>query len=661
MNQNFDIFISYRRQGGGFETANLIHDRLTQAGYKVFMDIENLRSGKFNEQIYNQIDYCKDFIVVLGENSLERCINDDDWVRLEVAHAIKTNKNIIPIFLRNFNRSTIPLPADISELLNYEGIEASQELFGAFLVKLRSMLVSKRHFTLPRFRKQLLFTTVPILLLTAALLFIHFYKKHGEYIQLEQVCKEVVSEMAVGFGKGNILLSTIDEANIEWRKFHAEYVKSNDRLYKNRLKSELITFIDFKLKQISDTANNTLIKLTPAHEELLAKYSISTEDIKGAKMMFDTDLEQTKEYLMKMKYWLSVPDMSWPLQLDESMDILASMDREMINCGIFSFNELILEMPVNVRDVYAKFAPNLTKYTYEMDYSKTRTELEAMQAKSMKKCEELLSKYSVIIGDENKIVSWMSNQLDSLKHRKKIIPVTVIKSPKIDSLKKVVEGKKQALFQKKNELDNKKQELRESYKRILAKCSFGKNEEQGMMWGKIIHLAQFGYSQVLAENKCKVETERLKKEASKAGQDPNTVEPITATISAREVFTEVQKRLDIYQGYNKETDPNVKVYIPAVKRYYQLVGEHKLEPTGILMIGTDNNIPHPVLKIGDVIIERKGRAIDRIETYAKLKEMPSPNVLKIIRIAGGKLSVLTKTISPDCKVLVGMMNLWEEN
>lgn len=660
MNQVFDIFISYRRKEGGFETANLIHDRLTQAGYKVFMDIENLRSGKFNEQLYRQIDNCKDVIVVLGPNSLERCKNEGDWVRLEVAHAIKSDKNIVPVFLRNFKRPEEPLPDDIAELLNYEGIEASQELFNAFLEKLKGKLYSKRHLTWNRIRKQLLFIILPVLILAGTLLFIHYYNKQKEQAQLEQVCKQVVSEIAVGFGNGNLLLSTIEETNQEWKKFHAEYTKTNDVYYKQRLKIELTQFVDYKLKQISDTTQFPDIKLTPTHEELLAKNSISIEDIKAAKMLFNTDIKETQEYLLKIKYWLSVPDMYWPLQIDESMDILAELAKEMINGGIFSFNELILEMPLSVRDVYAKFSSNLTKYTYEMDYSKTRNELESKQDMSMKKCEELMSKYSVIIGDENKVVSWLSNQLDSLKRNKKTIQATVIKSPKIDSLKKVVAGKKEALQQKRVEVDKKKQALRESYQRILTKCSFEKNEDPGMMWGKIIHLAQFGYSQIIMENNCKAETERLKEKARTTGLNPNTIEPITVVTSSKEIFQEVQKRLDLYLAYNKSSDPNASLYIPAAKRYYQLVSDHKLEPIGILMIGTDNNVPHPFLKIGDIVIERKGKAIDRVETYAKLKEDPSSNVLKVIRFVAGKKTVLTETISPDCKVLVGMMNLWEE-
>lgn len=660
MTKKFDVFISYRRKEGGFETANLLHDRLTQAGYKVFMDIENLRSGKFNEQLYRQIDGCKDFIVVLGPNSLDRCKNEGDWVRLEIARAIQSDKNIVPVFLRNFKRPEEPLPEDIKELLNYEGIEASQELFNAFLEKLKGKLLSKRHLTWNRFRKQLLFFILPILILSGTLLYINYLNKQKEQAQLEQVCKQVVSEIAVGFGNGNLLLSTIEETNIEWQKFHTEYTKSNDASYKQHLKNNLIQFIDYKLKQITDTAQLPEIELTPVHEELLAQNSISTEDIKAAKSMFISNIEQTQDFLLRIKYWLSVPEMSWPLELDESMDILAAFNKEMINAGIFSFNELILEMPVSVRDVYIKFSPNLTKYTSVMNFTTTKSELESNELTSFKRCEELLGKYSVIIGDESRIVSWMSNQLDSLKSHKKKVQSIALNNPQIDSMKKVVAGKKEVLKQKQTELDRKMQVIRNSYQQILTKCSFDKSEDPGMMWGKIIHLAQFGYSQIVTENNCKAETERLKQEAIKAGQNPNSVEPIIATISAKEVFQEVQKRLDLYLVYNKATDPNASMYIPAAKHYYKLLSERKLEPIGILMIGTDNNVLHPNLKIGDIVIERKGKAIDRIETYAKLKEDPSNNVLKVIRFVGGKKTVLTEAVLPDCKVLVGMMNLWEE-
>ena len=54
----YDIFISYRREA--YNTANLIAEKLRNAGYSVFFDIDTLTSGKFNEQLINVISECKD-------------------------------------------------------------------------------------------------------------------------------------------------------------------------------------------------------------------------------------------------------------------------------------------------------------------------------------------------------------------------------------------------------------------------------------------------------------------------------------------------------------------------------------------------------------------------------------------------------------------------
>ena len=93
--QSYDIFISYRRSS--YDTANLIATRLKAAGYSVFFDMETLRSGKFNEQLFEFIDNCKDFILILPPNALDRCVNEDDWVRLETMRAMGAKKNIIPV------------------------------------------------------------------------------------------------------------------------------------------------------------------------------------------------------------------------------------------------------------------------------------------------------------------------------------------------------------------------------------------------------------------------------------------------------------------------------------------------------------------------------------------------------------------------------------
>ena len=90
---NYSVFISYRREGG-FETASLIAEKLRNTGYSVFLDVESLRSGKFNEQLYAVIKQCTDFILVLPKDGLNRCANENDWVRLEVACAMRNDKTV---------------------------------------------------------------------------------------------------------------------------------------------------------------------------------------------------------------------------------------------------------------------------------------------------------------------------------------------------------------------------------------------------------------------------------------------------------------------------------------------------------------------------------------------------------------------------------------
>ena len=92
----FEIFISYRRDGG-VDYARMIYLELKGRGYNTFFDFNSLRSGKFNENIFKAIDECRYFILVLSNGALDRCVNEDDWVRHEIEYALSKGKEIIPV------------------------------------------------------------------------------------------------------------------------------------------------------------------------------------------------------------------------------------------------------------------------------------------------------------------------------------------------------------------------------------------------------------------------------------------------------------------------------------------------------------------------------------------------------------------------------------
>ena len=135
-----DIFISYRREGG-FEFSARLHERLRSMRYLSFFDIENMNSGLFDKQIYKQIENSPNFLLVLSPNALDRCKNEGDWVREEIRHALKLDRNIVLIILPGFEFPD-DLPEDIARIKNYQGVQYSNWNFAPLVEKVISFLVN---------------------------------------------------------------------------------------------------------------------------------------------------------------------------------------------------------------------------------------------------------------------------------------------------------------------------------------------------------------------------------------------------------------------------------------------------------------------------------------------------------------------------------------
>ncbi len=106
-----DIFISYRRSDGR-DTARTVQLALKSADAgNIFFDYSSLRDGVFNEKIYRAIDECKVFILVLSPESMDRCVNDGDWVTKEIERAHAAGCEIIPLAVnRNYDAWPAALP-----------------------------------------------------------------------------------------------------------------------------------------------------------------------------------------------------------------------------------------------------------------------------------------------------------------------------------------------------------------------------------------------------------------------------------------------------------------------------------------------------------------------------------------------------------------------
>lgn len=105
-------------------------------GFKVFLDVDTLRSGWFDERFVGELENACAVVVILSPGCLERCADLDDWVRQEIARSIQLHKHIVPLILPGFTFGE--LPEEIADLPKYNGIEYSHTYFHASMMRLES-------------------------------------------------------------------------------------------------------------------------------------------------------------------------------------------------------------------------------------------------------------------------------------------------------------------------------------------------------------------------------------------------------------------------------------------------------------------------------------------------------------------------------------------
>lgn len=117
---DYDIFISYRKDGGR-DTARSIKQQLQLLGYNnIFFDYNSIRDGFFDTQILDAIYSCKNFLLLLTPESMDRCANEGDWVAREIRTALKYNCKIIPMAVQSNFPWPSNFPKDLCKIKNIQ-------------------------------------------------------------------------------------------------------------------------------------------------------------------------------------------------------------------------------------------------------------------------------------------------------------------------------------------------------------------------------------------------------------------------------------------------------------------------------------------------------------------------------------------------------------
>lgn len=128
---DYDVFICYRHDGlnekdRNVSTAKLIKRELERqfAGCRVFLDQHQCSDWRFQDVILPAIRSCRNFVVMLTDGSLDRCKDEEDWVRREILEAFISPCKVILI---SADGEMNELPKDMPrELAALEGVEITE-------------------------------------------------------------------------------------------------------------------------------------------------------------------------------------------------------------------------------------------------------------------------------------------------------------------------------------------------------------------------------------------------------------------------------------------------------------------------------------------------------------------------------------------------------
>ncbi|XP_034658728.1 sterile alpha and TIR motif-containing protein 1 isoform X2 [Drosophila subobscura] len=148
MAKTLDVFVSYRRSNGS-QLASLLKVHLQLRGFSVFIDVERLEAGKFDNGLLNSIRQAKNFVLVLTPDALHRCIADEeckDWVHREIVAALQSNCNIIPIMDQHFDWPEVErLPEDMRSVAHFNGVSWIHDYQDACIDKLERFLRGEKN------------------------------------------------------------------------------------------------------------------------------------------------------------------------------------------------------------------------------------------------------------------------------------------------------------------------------------------------------------------------------------------------------------------------------------------------------------------------------------------------------------------------------------
>lgn len=607
MGRKYNIFISYRRDGGE-STAKILRDKLESLGYQVFFDVESLRSGDFNTALYSVIDECEDFLLVLSPGALDRCQSEDDWVRLEIEHALAKDKNIIPIMLRGFSFPK-ELPDSIDKLRYKNGIESNYQFFDAFIEKLQSFLKSKpgvarqlKHN--PTYRKLLPVITILLLIILAcagaAVLknnqgTAFFQTKTADYPQTEaekNLTKSLLYYVQLNMQQLELAAEYLDNSYQACDQYFT-HINTADR-------SSLLAELQRNRHLLYQLDTDSCLM----SEELSAKLMDSPFSAADASAMHDYLLAFRESCISNIYYMEYLTGEEAYMDLEVKEDTLSNY-REILSEELksMSYGTNLLLLPVKneeaIKDFKYSFLPQLYYIPLQAsDWSDDEAALTSADDKSWNAISKIMDRIAIQIGEDN---------MELMRAKAELIERLVAEGATEEEAKQMVEnleGDSQLLTEKQAELETLSRKLEATKEEAKKKFAPTSEDDADILWGKMLRFMNLG------------------------------------------LYDEAVTCIDAYREKVRADDEYAESYCAAATLLIKNISKTGID-YGLIVVGYEPDKPqNEQYEIGDVIISINGAPCHNFEEYSSIKDsIPQDEsyTVVVLRAAKGESGRLEQT------------------
>lgn len=622
----YSVFISYRRDGGEY-TAKMLRDRLDELGYAVFFDVESLRSGDFNTKLYSVIEECTDFILILSPDALNRCQNEDDWVRREVEYALERGKNIVPVMLRGFEFPE-DLPPSMEQLRFKNGIQANTEFFEAFIQKLQIFLRTKPPFWQRVTQNTVFKRTLPVFLALLLLAMVGL----GVYTVLNRAAssypstaaeKNLVNEALYYIEKNITVLDQLVDAGYGALNETRRYITGgsvND--------ADLASQLNISESQITSLAG----QFTAPSDQLLEQLRSSPLETAEFTAMYDALTMIADDWLLILKdlRWLTGPECVYSgSQKQRVLDCEQIIcDEDIRACG-YALNEILL--PVTDRsalnDFLHKYLPTLIHIPLNAaSWSGDKEALLSLQDECWNKQRAAMQERSTILGDLNTAVAVMRENLiqqcirqgmsraDAERYVEKLLAQDEYDELTEEELKQL--RLREAIIQRymtdfdasRSLAESVADELLPGYLRLRDKYTPREGDDAGVLWFKLAGLMEF------------------------------------------QLYDWAEPCVDALEALGENGDFYADEYLPALRAFVRSVDFGLLDYGAMVVAWDDSDSINEVFQIGDIIVEINGEPCRNADEYFAVKESLSvPDyTVGVLRLNGdGELERIGLELTTD--------------